>query len=378
MKKSFFVCFFFLHLHYGFENKGKYVDMCKKLLIFLGILFFSFLQGNNLNASEQEKKEFNAGEMIMDHITDAHDWHLFSYKDKHVSIPLPIILWHNGKLDIFLSSKFHHGHSTYKGYALPAEGEHKGKIICVDENGVFTGEKPLDFSMTKTVCALFISIFIILLVVFSTKKACLKNEGKAPGKLQSVVEMFILFIQNDIAKPAIGPKYIKFMPYLLTAFLFIFLNNILGLIPLFPGGANVTGNIGVTAVLALFTFVITTINGTKHYWVHMFNMPGVPWWLKYIPLMPIIELISMLTKPVVLMIRLFANVMAGHIIILGFMSLIFIFGNISPGIGYAVSPVSILFGVFMSVLELLVAFIQAYVFTLLSSIYFGMAVEESH
>ena len=326
--------------------------MCKKLTFFI-VLLSSLLFVNNAFGSESS--EFNAGEMIIEHVTDAHEWHLFTINDKHVSIPLPIILWHNGKLDIFMSSKFHHGTETYKGYALPSMGEHKGKIICVDEAGTFTGEKPLDFSITKTVFALFISIFIILAILFSVRKSCKRNEGKVPGKLQSMAEMFILFIQSEIAKPAIGKKHMKFMPFLLTVFLFIFLNNILGLIPLFPGGANVTGNIGVAAVLAIFTFIITTINGNKHYWAHTFNMPGVPWWLKspLFPLMQIVEVLSMLTKPIVLTIRLFANVTAGHIIILGFMSMIFLFGNIAPAIGYAVSPVSILFGVFMSVLELL-------------------------
>jgi F-type H+-transporting ATPase subunit a len=171
----------------------------------------------------------------------------------------------------------------------------------------------------------------------------------------------------------------KYMPYLLTIFFFIFINNLLGLIPFFPGGVNLTGNLAITMVLALFTFLITAFSGNRNYWVHIVNTPGVPWWLKIpIPLMPIVEIIGLITKPFVLMVRLFANITAGHIILLGFMSLIFIFGNMNPWIGYAVSPVSILFGVFMSLLELLVAFIQAYVFALLSAIYFGMAVEEHH
>jgi len=167
------------------------------------------------------------------------------------------------------------------------------------------------------------------------------------------------------------------MPYLLTIFFFIFINNLLGLIPFFPGGVNLTGNLAVTMVLAIFTFLITSFSANKSYWVHIVNTPGVPWWLKIpIPLMPIVEIIGLITKPFVLMVRLFANITAGHIILLGFMSLIFIFGSMTAWIGYAVSPVSILFGVFMSLLELLVAFIQAYVFALLSALYFGMAIEE--
>jgi F-type H+-transporting ATPase subunit a len=169
------------------------------------------------------------------------------------------------------------------------------------------------------------------------------------------------------------------MPFLLTVFFFIFFNNLLGLIPIFPGGANVTGNIAVTMVLALFTFVITTFSGNKAYWKHVINAPGVPWWLKFpVPLMPIVEIMGLFTKPFVLMVRLFANISAGHIIILGFMSLIFIFGNITPAAGFGASVISVAFGIFMSLLELLVAFIQAFVFTLLSALYFGMATEEHH
>ncbi len=169
------------------------------------------------------------------------------------------------------------------------------------------------------------------------------------------------------------------MPFLLTVFFFIILNNLLGIIPFFPGGANVTGNIGVTGVLAAFTFIITTFSGNKNYWLHIVNAPGVPWWLKIpIPLMPLVEIMGVFTKPFVLMVRLFANISAGHIIILGFISLIFIFGEINAGAGYGVAVVSVAFSIFMDVLELLVAFIQAYVFTLLSALYFGMATEESH
>lgn len=167
------------------------------------------------------------------------------------------------------------------------------------------------------------------------------------------------------------------MPYLMTLFFFIFFSNLLGIIPFFPGGANLTGNIAITMILALFTFTITTFSGNKRYWLHIVNTPGVPWWLKIpIPLMPVVEVIGLITKPFVLMVRLFANISAGHIIILGFIGLIFVFGNINVGIGYGASIVSVAFSVFMGLLELLVAFLQAYVFTLLSSLYFGMAIEE--
>ncbi|WP_054715092.1 F0F1 ATP synthase subunit A [Marinifilum fragile] len=194
------------------------------------------------------------------------------------------------------------------------------------------------------------------------------------------MEPLILFVRDEIAKPAIGEKkYEKYMPFLLTIFFFIWLNNLMGLVPFIPGGANVTGNITITMVLALFTFIITTFSGNKNYWVHIFNTPGVPWWLKFpVPLMPLVELMGVFTKPFVLMVRLFANITAGHMIVLAFVSLIFIFGQISPMLGYGTSVISVLFVIFMDMLELLVALIQAYVFTLLSALYFGMATEEHH
>jgi len=220
----------------------------------------------------------------------------------------------------------------------------------------------------------------MVLVFISTARAYKRNTGKAPKGLQSAIEPVILFVRDDIAKPSIGDnKYEKYMPYLLSIFFFIFLNNLLGLVPIFPGGANITGNIAVTMVLAVFTFVITTFSAKKDYWKHIFNAPGVPWWLKFpVPLMPVIELLGVITKPFVLMVRLFANITAGHIIVLSFFSLIFIFGKTSPALGMGVSVVSIAFTLFMTMLELLVAFIQAYVFTLLSALYFGMAITEEH
>ncbi len=321
------------------------------------------------------EKEFNAGEVIIEHIIDAHDWHILNIGDFHLSVPLPVILYDEGKLLVFMSSKFQHGHASYKNYEIAQDGENKGKIVNTK-----THETPLDLSITKNVLSMLISMLILCWVFISVAKAYKKREGQAPKGLQSMLEPLIVFVRDDVAKAAIGEKkYMKFLPYLLTIFFFIFLNNLMGIIPFFPGGANVTGNIAITGALALFTFILTTINGNKAYWTHIVNAPGVPWWLKIpVPLMPIVELIGVFTKPFVLMVRLFANITAGHIIILGFISLIFIFGNMNVYMGYGVSVISILFAVFMGVLELLVAFIQAYVFTLLSAIYFGMATEEHH
>jgi len=275
-----------------------------------------------------------------------------------------------------MSSKFHHGESSHRGFVIAPEGHaQKGKIL-----EAASGVRPaLDLSITKNVFAIFISVAALLWVFLSVAKAYKRRGGMAPSGLQSWMEPVILFIRDDIARPAIGHKYNAYMPYLLTLFFFILVNNLMGLIPFFPFGANVTGNIAVTMVLALFTFAITTFSSTKAYWAHIINMPGVPWWLKFpLPLMPLVEILGVFIKPFVLMIRLFANITAGHIIILGFFSLIFLFGEMNTAMAYGVSVLSVLFNIFMSFLELLVAFIQAYVFTLLSALYFGMAVEESH
>ena len=329
-------------------------------------------------ADEIAKKQFNAGDMIIEHITDSYEWHIINIGETHISIPLPVIFYDEGEWHFFMSSAFHHA-DDHHGYFISHDSFNAGKIVRLDSEG--NEIRPvLDISITKNVLAIFMSIFFMMFVFISVANSYKRRKGKAPKGLQSFVEPIILFVRDDIAKAAIGEKkYEKYLPFLLTVFFFILLNNLLGLIPFFPGGANITGNIGVTGVLALFTFIITSFSGNKAYWMHIVNAPGVPWWLKIpIPLMPIVEIMGVFTKPFVLMVRLFANITAGHIIILGFISLIFIFGNISEGLGYGVSIVSVGFSIFMGILELLVAFIQAYVFTLLSALYFGMATEEHH
>ena len=311
------------------------------------------------------EQEFDAGKMIMEHVVDNHEWHIATVGHLHITVPLPVILLYNGELSAFWSSKFHNAEHTYMGFKL----DH-GKIIRADHQGTV-----YDFSMTKTVMGILFSSLLLLWIFISVANRYKRHPNEAPKGMQSLLEPLIIFIRDDIAKSSIGEKkYERFMPFLLTLFFFIFLNNLLGIVPIFPGGANVTGNITVTLVLAVFTFIITTINGNKHYWVDIVNTPGVPWWLKFpVPLMPVVEIIGIITKPFVLMVRLFANITAGHIIILGFVSLVFIFGSISTYLGYGVSIVSMAFIVFMDLLELLVAFIQAYVFTLLSALYFGLA-----
>ncbi len=362
-----------------------------------------------LNETEHHQEEaFNAGEMILEHIIDAYEWHILSYGDFHLSIPLPVIIYHDGHLITFLSSAFHHGPALFDennhllhaeeinhnkslafGLAVMTEGAHKGKLAYIDTEAYLQHHQvienteagmPYDFSITKNVLALWLSLIVIVWVFVSVANSYKARKGMAPKGLQSMLEPFIVFIRDDIAKASIGEKkYEKYLPYLLTIFFFIFFNNLFGLIPFFPGGANLTGNIAITMVLALFTFVITNFSGNKSYWTHIVNTPGVPWWLKIpMPLMPIVEIVGLITKPFVLMVRLFANITAGHIIVLGFISLIFIFGNMHPAVGYGVSIVSIAFSIFLTFLEFLVALIQAYVFTLLSALYFGAAVEEHH
>lgn len=335
---------------------------------------------------EAEEKEFDAGEFIFEHVLDSYEWHIASIGEKHISVPLPIILYsnhpelHDGKkFHVFMSSKFHHGHDDYKGFRISETDVNEGKIVELDESGHETG-KPIDLSITKTVAGIFISVIVLFLILFTVASSAKKNKGKAPSGLLNLIEPVVIFIRDEVAKPAIGEKkYEKFMPFLLSLFFFILLNNLLGLIPIFPFGANVTGNIGVTMVLALFTFFMTHIRANKHYWKELVN-PDVPWWLKLpIPLMPIVEFSGVFTKPFVLMVRLFANMLAGHLIVTVFVSLIFIFGSsMGAGAGYGVSPISIAFSVFILLLDVLVSFIQAYVFTLLSAIYFGMATSEEH
>lgn len=327
---------------------------------------------------KMEEADFQAGELIIEHISDAYEWHIIDIGETHISLPLPVILYDEGEWHLFMSSKFHHGHDAYKGYYISHLDFNSGKIVKKDTTGIEV-RPTLDVSITKNVVAILISSLILIFVFISVARSYTRTKGHAPKGFQSFIEPIILFVRDDIAKDSIGKNYEKYTPYLLTIFFFILLNNLLGLIPLFPGGANVTGNVGVTGVMAFFTFVITTKSANKNYWVHIFNTPGVPWWLKFpVPLMPFVEVLGIFTKPFVLMVRLFANITAGHIIILSFVSLIFIFGEMSTGLGYGVSIVSVGFSIFMNFVELLVAFIQAYVFTLLSALYFGMATEEAH
>ncbi|WP_025144010.1 F0F1 ATP synthase subunit A [Pedobacter jeongneungensis] len=325
------------------------------------------VSGEHGAEAKHGKEKFEPTKVIMEHIADSHMWHLWG----HTSLPLPVILYTANGLEVFSSGNFHHGEHDYNGkynnYRL--EEDH---IKVVGADGKIDEEASksiLDFSITKNVAAMFVAILVILIVFISVAGSYKKRVGKAPKGLQSFIEPVIVFVRDDIAKPNIGHKYAKFMPYLLTTFFFILFNNLFGLIPIFPGGANVTGNIALTFVMALGTLIIVNINGNKYYWKHIFR-PDVPFWLY--PIMIPVELIGIISKPFALMVRLFANITAGHIIVLSLISLIFIFETL------AIAPVSVAFVLFMDVLELLVAFLQAFIFTLLTALFIGMAVEEHH
>jgi F-type H+-transporting ATPase subunit a len=347
------------------------------------ISFFSFLLliGTSYSSFGQEaplKKEadgnFDASTFILAHIADSHEWHILTKQNgESVALYLPVILYSKEKgVDVFSSRELADG-KEYKGYKLVEEGDLQGKIVSVSAAGVVDEKNlPLDFSITKAVVGMLSAAIIGLLLFLSLSRSYRKSGISHPKGIQRFLEPIILFVRDDIAIPNIGiHKYERYMPYLLSAFFFILINNLMGLIPFPPPfGANVTGNIAVTFVLATFTFIITQLSGNKTYWKHIFAAPGVPFWL--LPIMIPVEIIGLFSKPFALMIRLFANITAGHIIVLSLICLIFIFSSLS------VAPVSIFFVIFMDFLELLVAGLQAYIFTLLSSLFIGMAMPEHH
>lgn len=322
---------------------------------------------------------FNAGEMIMHHIADSHDWHIMDIDGHAVSMPLPVIVYHPDKgLSIFMSSKFDHGHADHNGYRLVHD---KVKVVGADGNvDEEASASIIDLSITKNAFMMILACILMVWIFLSVAKAYKKRAGEAPKGLQSLLEPVIIFVRDNIAKSSIGEhKYERYMPFLLTLFFFIWIINIMGLIPI-PGlgGANVTGNVAVPTVLALFVFFIVNISGNKHYWRHIFAMPGIP--IPVLIILTPIEIMQIFIRPIVLIIRLFANIMAGHIVMLVFFSLIFIAGSNGESLvgGLSTAVPSIAFTVFLTFLELLVAAIQAYVFTLLASIYIGMAVVEEH
>ncbi len=353
--------------------------------IFIALIAFMAFSASSYATDKHEESteaEFDPMEMIMHHIADAHEWHVISYQNmdgvkQHISLPLPIILIDNG-LHIFMSSAFHHGeevvkkgNSYYKLYHEKIYKTNSNGTIQYDEDHNVLNEKPIDLSITKNVASMWLSVILIIWLFTSAAKQY-GDTPRAPKGLQSFLEPLILFVRDDIAYEQIDKhKADKFLPFLLSLFFFIWINNLIGLVPFFPGGSNLTGNISLTMVLALITFFVTNFSGSKSYWGHIFWMPGVPVMIR--PLLAVVEFIGLFTKPFALMIRLFANITAGHIIILSLMSLIFVLKS------FAIAPASVLMGLMMFMLELLVAVLQAYIFTLLSALFIGMAVHnEEH
>jgi len=330
---------------------------------------------NEAETKKGEQKELDVRSFILEHVSDSYSWHITKIGESEISIPLPVMLysktsgWH-----VFMSSAFHES-PTYEGFSIPEEGKYKGKIVEKDA----TGEeiRPFDISITKNVLALLISSILLVIIIMAVARSYKKNPLQSKSGFSGFMEMFIMNINDDVIKPCIGKDYKKYAPYLLTVFFFVFINNIMGLIPIFPGGANITGNIAITFTLAVVTFLIVNISGSKEYWKEIF-WPDVPTWLKVPPLLPAIEIVGIFTKPFALMIRLFANILAGHSIVLGLTCVIFITVKLGVGMNASMTVVSVVFSVFIGMVELLVAYIQAYIFTMLSAVFIGLARVEPH
>ncbi len=361
--------------------------------VFSVFLLFIFNPAMGQGEEEPKKDKFNAKEVIFGHVLNAHEFHFFDIKKKDgskhpVSIPLPVILYSPQRgFDFFMSSRFHHGEHAYKNYVILTDesiAERKldpkkfnpQQIVAVNDAGeIDPSVKVFDLSLTRNVVQMLLGLFIFVWIMLKIARRYKRGEGvvTAPKGAQGLMEPIITFVRDEVAKPNLGHNYDKYLPYLLTVFFFILINNIFGLI---PGSANVTGNIAFTVVLGLISFVVILASSNKHYWGHIFNPPGIPLGVKFI-LVPV-EFLGVFIKPMALIIRLFANMVAGHIIIICLISLIFIFGELSPAVGWGVSPVSIGFTIFIYFIEVLVAFIQAFIFAMLTAVFIGQAREGEH
>ena len=344
------------------------------LLLWPGVSAAASGEQDNLVLAAQSD---TAGELDMDeylygHVGDAYGWHITTVNGHPVTVHLPVIVrskttgWH-----IFSSKHIEEG-EEYEGFRIAAKGEpNEGKLVEETAGGIV---RPLDISITKNVFGLMVNSLVVVLLVLLGARWYRKHDAaeEAPHGFAGIVEMLVTMIEDDIIKVCVGPDYKRYSPYLLTAFFFIFINNLMGIIPIFPGGANITGNIAVTFTLAICTFLAVNLFGNKHYYKDIF-WPDVPVFLKAIPLMPLIEIIGVFTKPFSLMIRLFANILAGHMMLLGVVAVVFLTAEMGVGLNSGMSVIAVLFGVFMDILELLVAFLQAYVFTMLSSVFIGLS-----
>jgi len=362
------------------------------------VSFFTPVQAQHdgeqkIENKEPKKKSFNAKEIIFGHVLNAHEFHFLDIKkadgtNHPVSIPLPVILYSPQRgMDFFMSSKFHHGEHAYKNYIILTDEKIRElkldekkysaqQIVAVNNSGeIDPAVKVYDLSLTRNVVQMLLALLIFVWIILKIAKRYASGEGvrTAPKGTQGFFEPIITFIRDEVAKPNLGRHYEKYLPYLLTVFFFILINNIFGLI---PGTANVTGNIAFTIILGLISFAVILASSNKHYWGHILNPPGMALWIKFI-LVPI-EIVSVFIKPLALIIRLFANMVAGHIIIICLISLIFIFAGMNKYVGIFSSPVAVAFTIFIYFIEILVAFLQAYIFAMLTAVFIGQAREGEH
>ena len=350
-----------------------------RLILVIALLVCPVVTGRAGDGVDHEQSsEIDVGEILFGHIGDSYGWHITDWKGKHVTIPLPCIVHSSTGWHFFMSSKIEHGHE-HEGLFIAEEGRYEDKIVERGADGELV--RPFDISVTKNVASLMIAAVLLISLVLATTRWYRRHDAseEAPQGFAGLMEMMIMMVNDDIIRPSVGEKhYRKYSPYLLTAFFFIFVCNLMGLIPFFPGGANVTGNIAVTMMMALFTFIAINVFADKHYWKEIL-WPDVPMFLKFpIPIMQTIELFGVISKPFSLMVRLFANIMAGHMMVLGLVSVIFVTVKLGPVINGSMTVIAMLFGLVINCLELLVAFIQAYVFTMLSAVFIGMAHQEEH
>ena len=350
-----------------------------RLIFVIALLVCPVVTGRAGDGVDHEQSsEIDVGEILFGHIGDSYGWHITDWKGKHVTIPLPCIVHSSTGWHFFMSSKIEHGHE-HEGLFIAEEGRYEDKIVERGADGELV--RPFDISITKNVASLMFAAILLISLVLATTRWYRRHDAseEAPQGFAGLMEMMIMMVNDDIIRPSVGEKhYRKYSPYLLTAFFFIFVCNLMGLIPFFPGGANVTGNIAVTMMMALFTFIAINVFADKHYWKEIL-WPDVPMFLKFpIPIMQTIELFGVISKPFSLMVRLFANIMAGHMMVLGLVSVIFVTVKLGPVINGSMTVIAMLFGLVINCLELLVAFIQAYVFTMLSAVFIGMAHQEEH
>ena len=341
-------------------------------------------------ADKKEAPKLDPAKIILEHVGDGHEFHFFTFHGKPVSIPLPVILYSPGRgWSVFMSSRFEHGEQTYDKYRLLHEAyiaDNKldekvfkpGKIVAVDADGkdgkIDASVKVYDFSLTRNVTQMLISVVLLIWLMNGVAGKYTKGQGvkTAPKGFQGAIEPVVVFIRDEVGKANLGDQYEKYMPFLLTVFFFILINNLIGLV---PGTANVTGNIAFTAMLGILSFIVIMFSTGKHYWGHIVN-PPVPGFVK--PIMLPVEIMGIFTKPFALIIRLFANMISGHIIILSFIILIFIFGAMNTALGWGTSPFFVLLAIFIYLIEILVAFIQAFIFANLTAVFIGQAFEGGH